>query len=111
MIFMMLPVPWSRKCYNAEINKYCAVPIKKSVCSLSYIKDIDRFPSEYLVFALLKAIASSSISHIADQLAIAEVTVRTHISHILSKLQLANRVQATLYALREGLASLNNNRE
>jgi two-component system, NarL family, response regulator LiaR len=49
-----------------------------------------------------------SNQEIADQLAIAEVTVRTHISHILSKLQLANRVQATLYALREGLASLNN---
>lgn len=43
---------------------------------------------------------------IADQLVIAEVTVRTHISRILSKLHLANRVQATLYALREGLTSL-----
>lgn len=44
----------------------------------------------------------------AEQLVIAEVTVRTHISNILSKLHLANRVQATLYALREGLASLQN---
>lgn len=43
---------------------------------------------------------------IAEQLVIAEVTVRTHVSNILSKLHLANRVQATLYALREGLASL-----
>ncbi len=43
---------------------------------------------------------------IADRLVIAEVTVRTHISRILSKLHLANRVQATLYALREGLTSL-----
>ena len=49
-----------------------------------------------------------SNQEIADQMVIAEVTVRTHVSHILSKLQLANRVQATLYALREGLASLNN---
>jgi len=46
---------------------------------------------------------------IADKLVIAEVTVRTHISRILSKLHLANRVQATLYALREGLTSLDNN--
>lgn len=45
---------------------------------------------------------------IADQLTIAEVTVRTHVSNILSKLHLANRVQATLYALREGLTSLDN---
>lgn len=43
---------------------------------------------------------------IADKLVIAEVTVRTHISRILNKLHLANRVQATLYALREGLTSL-----
>lgn len=45
-------------------------------------------------------------TEIADQLAIAEVTVRSHISRILDKLHLANRVQATLYALREGLADL-----
>jgi NarL family two-component system response regulator LiaR len=43
---------------------------------------------------------------IAEQLFIAEVTVRSHISHILDKLHLANRVQATLYALREGIAPL-----
>lgn len=48
---------------------------------------------------------------IADKLSIAEVTVRTHVSHILDKLHLANRVQATLYALREGLTSLDNNAE
>jgi NarL family two-component system response regulator LiaR len=48
---------------------------------------------------------------IAAQMTIAEVTVRTHVSNILSKLHLANRVQATLYALREGLVSLDNNRE
>ena len=52
-----------------------------------------------------------SNQEIADQMVIAEVTVRTHVSHILSKLQLANRVQAALYALREGLASLDNNQE
>lgn len=49
-----------------------------------------------------------SNQEIADELAIAEVTVRTHVSNILSKLHLANRVQATLYALREGLTSLEN---
>jgi len=48
---------------------------------------------------------------IASQLHVAEVTVRTHVSHILSKLHLANRVQATLYALKEGLVSLENNEE
>jgi NarL family two-component system response regulator LiaR len=47
-----------------------------------------------------------SNEEIADQLVVSEVTVRTHISHILAKLHLANRVQATLYALREGISSL-----
>ena len=43
---------------------------------------------------------------IADKLFISERTVRNYVSNILGKLHLANRVQAALYALREGLASL-----
>jgi NarL family two-component system response regulator LiaR len=45
---------------------------------------------------------------IAEYLVIAEATVRSHVSNILGKLHLANRVQATLYALQEGLTSLEN---
>jgi NarL family two-component system response regulator LiaR len=48
---------------------------------------------------------------IADELVIAEGTVRVHVSSILSKLHLASRTQATLYALREGLASLGDGSE
>jgi NarL family two-component system response regulator LiaR len=33
-------------------------------------------------------------------------TVGYHVSNILGKLHLANRTQAALYALREGLATL-----
>jgi NarL family two-component system response regulator LiaR len=43
---------------------------------------------------------------IANHLVISERTVRTHVSNILSKLHLANRTQAALYALKEGLTSL-----
>jgi len=48
-----------------------------------------------------------SNDEIAARLVISERTVGTHVSNILGKLQLANRTQAALYALREGLASLN----
>lgn len=44
---------------------------------------------------------------IASTLQISERTVRTHVGNILSKLHLANRTQAALYALRKGLTSLN----
>jgi NarL family two-component system response regulator LiaR len=47
-----------------------------------------------------------SNQEIARALVVSEATVRTHVSSILSKLHLASRTQAALYALREGLASL-----
>jgi NarL family two-component system response regulator LiaR len=40
---------------------------------------------------------------IAEELVISEKTVKTHVSNILSKLHLADRTQAAIYALREGL--------
>lgn len=47
-----------------------------------------------------------SNQEIAETLVVGERTVSTHVSNILDKLHLANRTQATLYALRKGLASL-----
>ena len=43
---------------------------------------------------------------IADALVVSLPTVRSHVNHILSKLQLENRSQAILYALRHGVISL-----
>ena len=47
-----------------------------------------------------------SNQEICDQLVLSERTVRNYVSNILTKLHVANRVQAALYALREGLTSL-----
>ena len=57
--------------------------------------------------AVLQLIAQGlSNQGIAERLIISERTVGNYVSTILSKLHLANRTQAALYALREGLASL-----
>ncbi|HET9908967.1 MAG TPA: LuxR C-terminal-related transcriptional regulator [Anaerolineales bacterium] len=42
----------------------------------------------------------------AARLSVSELTVRTHVSKILSKLHLASRTQAALYALQKGITSL-----
>jgi len=43
---------------------------------------------------------------IAEELVVHERTVAKYVSNILNKLQLANRTQAALYALREGISDL-----
>ena len=43
---------------------------------------------------------------IATELGVSEMTVKTHVSSILSKLDLKSRTQAALFALREGLVGL-----
>ena len=47
-----------------------------------------------------------SNKEIAERLVVTERTVSAHVSNILGKLHLANRTQAALYALREGLTDL-----
>ncbi|NLG96613.1 MAG: response regulator transcription factor [Chloroflexi bacterium] len=52
---------------------------------------------------MAKGLSNGDISR---QLVVGEGTVRFHVSNILSKLNLENRTQAVLYALRTGLAKL-----
>ncbi len=54
---------------------------------------------------VLKLIAEGmSNKEIAAQLSLSEKTVKNHINNIFSKLHLYDRTQATLYAIRSGLA-------
>ncbi|WKZ37887.1 MAG: response regulator transcription factor [Anaerolineales bacterium] len=58
---------------------------------------------------VLKLVAQGLTNQeIAARLCLSEWTVRTHVRNILGKLHLANRTQAALFALREGLADLKN---
>jgi NarL family two-component system response regulator LiaR len=58
------------------------------------------------VEVLRRVAEGASNQEIAERLVISERTVCAHITSILEKLHLVNRTQAALYALREGLASL-----
>ncbi len=81
--------------------------------ALKVIYDIDH-PSELLYTAdpltpreleTLRLIARGlSNQEIATELVVHQRTVAKYVSSILNKLQLANRTQAALYAIREGLA-------
>ena len=56
---------------------------------------------------VLRLIArGKSNKEIADQLVVAEGTVKSHVSNILSKLHLAHRTQAALYAIKQRLVSI-----
>ena len=56
---------------------------------------------------MLKLVAQGlSNQGIADALVVSERTIGKHVDNILEKLHLANRTQAALYALREGLTRL-----
>lgn len=69
--------------------------------------DADVDPLTGREMEVLRLVAQGlSNKEIADRLSISPETARTHVNRILAKLHLANRVQATLYALRSGLADL-----
>lgn len=61
----------------------------------------DLTPRERDVLVLIAKGRSNKV--IARELGVAEKTVKTHVSHIFSKLDLTDRTQAAIYAVRHGL--------
>lgn len=83
--------------------------------ALQLLRDINR-PSESppaettlseREMQVLKLVAQGLTNQeIAARMVLSEWTVRTHVRNILTKLHLANRTQAALFALRKGIADL-----
>lgn len=99
-----------RQVYRGELSIHPTIARK-------VIQELNRPPQEPLTpspltereVEILQLLAKGvENKEIARRLVLREATVRTHVSNILGKLQLANRVQATLYAIRTGLTSLDN---
>lgn len=62
--------------------------------------------SEREIDVLILIAQGLSNQGISEQLTVSVATVRFHVTNILTKLQLENRTQAALYAVREGLIDL-----
>jgi two-component system, NarL family, response regulator LiaR len=81
--------------------------IEKLIQNLN-TQDKESAPKDQLTereIQILKFVAAGlSNQAIADKLTISERTVRTHVSNILSKLDLRNRTQAALYAIQKRMA-------
>lgn len=92
--------------YNGEASLHPVIALKM-IRELNQQTDLPptNSPLTEREMTVLKLVAQGlSNQEISEELTISEWTVRTHVRNILAKLHLANRLQAALYAIREGLA-------
>lgn len=92
---------------------YAGEPSLAPTIARKLMRELKQPPDTHLVehslsereVQVLRLVAQGlSNREIADRLVVSERTVRAHVSNILNKLHLANRTQAALYAIREGLS-------
>lgn len=92
--------------YRGEPSLHPAVA-KKLVFGFNQPTKEEPGPLTERELEVLKLLARGlSNQAIAQALMVGDGTVRFHVTNILGKLQLENRTQAVLYALRQGIASL-----
>lgn len=97
-----------RDVYNGESSLHPAIARKliRELNRPTNLPPVDEPLTDREVEVLIFLARGLTNQEIADDMIISERTVRTHVSNILSKLHLANRTQAALYALKEGLVAL-----
>ena len=80
--------------------------LPEGLSNLSDLPPAENPLSEREVQVLRLVAQGLSNKEIADRIVVAERTVRAHVSSVLNKLHPANRTQAALYAIREGLSDV-----
>lgn len=97
---VFLPVTLATKFFDEFQNKQTKTsrpdPVRQAL--LNYLTN-----REKEVLALLTE--GITYKGVADRLVISETTVKTHVNNIFQKLQVNDRTQAVLYALKHGLVS------
>jgi two-component system, NarL family, response regulator LiaR len=86
---------------HASLNPTIALRVIREISQPADLPIIDDPLTERELEVLQLIAQGMSNAEIARDLVIGERTVGTHVSNILSKLHLANRTQAALYALRQ----------
>lgn len=107
MVEMLLGVARGEACFSgviaAKILRELQQPVRSLATSSQEHSSVEALsPRELEVLRLVAKGLSNA--EIASALYIAESTVKLHLRSILEKLHLHNRVQAALYAVRQGLA-------
>ncbi|MEM5773940.1 MAG: response regulator transcription factor [Anaerolineaceae bacterium] len=89
---------------EAVLNPRVAARMVKEI-SGARLQDVNPFQelTEREMDVLRQVAAGKNNREIAGELSISEKTVKTHITNILSKLHLADRTQAAVYAWQEGI--------